>query len=135
MVNVLILLRGLPGAGKTELAKVLSEDGRYKIISVDDYFTNPLTQDYNFVFSENHIAYKQAIRNTELAIQAGDSKIFVHHTFTLEWELESYFELAKKFNYKIFVVTVENYHNGKNSHNVSEEQIKKMAEKYKVKLY
>lgn len=135
MVNVLILLRGLPGAGKTELAKVLSEDGRYKIISVDDYFTNPLTQDYNFVFSENHIAYKQAIRNTELAIQAGDSKIFVHHTFTLEWELESYFELAKKFNYKIFVVTVENYHNGKNSHNVSDEQIKKMAEKYKVKLY
>lgn len=132
---MLILLRGLPGAGKTELAKVLSEDGRYKIISVDDYFTNPLTQDYNFVFSENHIAYKQAIRNTELAIQAGDSKIFVHHTFTLEWELESYFELAKKFNYKIFVVTVENYHNGKNSHNVSEEQIKKMAEKYKVKLY
>ncbi|HEY1039007.1 MAG TPA: ATP-binding protein, partial [Bacteroidia bacterium] len=41
---------------------------------------------------------------------------------------------AKEFKYKIFVLTVENRHNGKNTHNVSDEQVKKMAEKYKVIL-
>ncbi|MFM9005746.1 MAG: AAA family ATPase, partial [Flavobacteriales bacterium] len=36
----LILLRGLPGSGKTTLAKVLSEEGKYPLFSIDDYFTD-----------------------------------------------------------------------------------------------
>ncbi|EMP07134.1 AAA domain protein [Leptospira interrogans serovar Pyrogenes str. 200701872] len=36
----LILLRGLPGAGKSRLAKLLSENGKYPVFSVDDYFTD-----------------------------------------------------------------------------------------------
>jgi hypothetical protein len=62
------------------------------------------------------------------------AKVFVHNTFTMDWELEPYFKLASKFNYALFVVTVENYHGKQNTHGVSEEQLQKMAEKYKVKL-
>ena len=36
----LILLRGLPGSGKSSLAFTLSENGKYPVFSVDDYFTN-----------------------------------------------------------------------------------------------
>jgi hypothetical protein len=69
------------------------------------------------------------------AMLQGAEKIFLANTFTLEWEIEVYFKLAAAFNYRVFVVTVENHHGNGNIHSVSDEQLKKMAEKYKVKLF
>ena len=129
----LILLRGLPGSGKSTLANVLSENGRYPGISVDDFFTDQ-HGNYQFEFEKNHVAYRQAEDNTLNALQAGAEKIFVANTFTMLWEMEPYFKLASEFNCKLFVATIEKYHNGQNIHHVSVEQLQKMAEKYKVKL-
>lgn len=130
----LIILRGLPGAGKTTLANALSEEGKWPIFSIDSYFTNPETNEYTFKFDENHLAYKSCQTNTEIAMQQKVQKIFLDNTFTLDWEIEPYFKLASTYNYRIFVVTVENYHKGKNNHAISEEQMIKMAQKYKVTL-
>lgn len=129
----LILLRGLPGAGKTELAYILSDDN-YPCFSVDDFFTNPNSGEYAFDFSKNHLAYAQCESNVESEMKKGTLKIFVHNTFTMDWEIEPYLKLAEKYTYRIFMVTVENYHENKNIHAVTEEQLKKMAEKYRVKL-
>lgn len=131
----LILLRGLPGSGKTTLAKVLSEDNTYPVFSVDDYFTNEITGEYIFNFQNNHLAYKQCEALTNDAMQQSIPKVIVHNTFTIDWELEPYFKLASKHHYQIFVVTVENYHGHQNVHEVSDEQLLKMAEKYKIKLF
>ncbi|MES2515662.1 MAG: AAA family ATPase [Bacteroidota bacterium] len=130
----LILLRGLPGSGKSTLAHVLSENSMYPIFSVDDYFTDEVTGDYVFNFSNNHLAYKQCEQLTRDAMEQYIPKVIVHNTFTIDWELESYFNLASRFNYTLFVVTVENYHGKQNTHGVSDEQLQKMADKYKVKL-
>jgi predicted kinase len=128
----LILLRGLPGAGKSTLAMSLAE-GKYPVLSVDDYFTR--NGKYEFKFEENHLAYKSCEERTIEQMKIGTEKIFVDNTFTLDWEMEPYFKAASENNYRIHVLTVENYHGGKNTHEVSDDQIKKMAEKYKVKLY
>lgn len=133
-MNSLLLLRGLPGSGKSTLAQVLSEDKRYPVFSVDDYFTDPQTGQYVFEYAKNHLAYKQCETQTQQAMQQGISKVIIDNTFTLDWEMEPYFKLAAKFNYRIFVTTVENYHGSQNVHNIGHEQIKKMAEKYKVRL-
>ena len=131
----LILLRGLPGSGKSTLAKLLSEENNYPAHSVDDFFTDAESGRYKFDFSQNHLAYKNCLEQTEKSMLINQPKIFVHNTFTISWEIEPYFLLAQKHNYRVFVITVENYHKNKNAHHISDEQIVKMAEKYKVKLF
>jgi predicted kinase len=130
----LILLRGLPGSGKSTLANLLSENGKYPVHSIDSYFTNNETGEYYFEFKKNHLAYKQCEEQTLNSIRNGIEKIFIDNTFTIEWELEPYFKLASQYNYQIFVVTVENRHGCKNTHYVNDEQLEKMAAKYKVVL-
>jgi cytidylate kinase len=127
------MLRGLPGSGKTTLAEVLSEEGKYPVYSVDDYFTDE-QGNYEFHFDKNHLAYKACEENVLKDMKAGIKKIFLDNTFTLEWEMEPYFKMASEFNYRVFVVTVENRHKGMNTHDIPEEAIRKMAEKYKVIL-
>lgn len=130
----IVLLRGLPGSGKSTLAKLLSENGKHPVFSVDSYFTDPSSGNYSFRFADNHLAYKHCEENTKEAMKQGIPTIFIDNTFTLEWELEPYFKLAARFAYTIFVVTVENRHRGKNVHDISDEQLTKMAQKYKVVL-
>ncbi len=131
----LFLLRGLPGSGKSTLAESLSENGKYPVFSIDSYFTNALTREYKFEFDKNHIAYDQCIEKTKTALQAECEKVIVDNTFTMDWEMQPYFKLASEFNYRIFVMTVENYHGSKNIHHISDDQLQKMAAGYKVKLY
>ncbi len=130
----LILLRGLPGAGKNSLAAVLSENGKYPVFAIDDYFTNKITGEYQFNFAENYLAYQQCETLCKQAMEQNITKVFVANTFTLDWELTPYFKLAAHFDYTLYVVTVEKYHDHQNIHEVSQEQLEKMAEKYKVKL-
>ena len=129
----IILLRGLPGAGKSALAAVLSEEGRYPVFSVDSYFTSA-NGEYSFRHDENHVAYRECAAQTEAAMKAGTPKIFLDNTFTMEWEMTPYFELAERYGYRVFVVTVEKRHSGANVHGVTDEQLRKMAGKYRVVL-
>ncbi len=134
-MNALYLLRGLPGSGKTTLARSLSEGGKYPVFSVDDYFTDPGTGAYRFEFEKNHLAYRHCEERTEEAMKGRMSKIFLDNTFTMEWEMEPYFRLAARYDYRLFVMTVENRQRSKNTHGISDEQVIKMAEKFKVILY
>ena len=130
----IIILRGLPGSGKSELAVLLSENGKYPYYSVDDYFTNNQNGIYHFDYTKNHIAYRECIEKTRKSALEGVPKIIVHNTFTMDWELEPYFKLAAELSFRIYVVTVENRHGNINSHGITDEQMKKMAEKYRVIL-
>ena len=129
----LILLRGLPGSGKTTLAGVLSEEGKYPVFSVDDYFTDEHGH-YEFRFQDNHLAYKQCELRVQSAMKKTIPKIILHNTFTIEWEMEPYFKLAAEYGYRVHAVTVENRHGGKNVHDIPDEHIERMRGKYVVKL-
>ncbi len=134
MKGHLILLRGLPGCGKTTLANLLSENGKYPVLSVDDFFTDASTGNYNFEFDKNHIAYKTCEQNTLAKVKAGVEKIFIANTFTHQWEMQPYIDIANKHQYMLFVITVENRHGSKSIHNITEVQMMKMKEKYQVVL-
>lgn len=129
----LILLRGLPGSGKSAFAALLAGKNG-PAFSVDDYFTAADGR-YHFEFDKNHLAYKACEDQCRQAMQEGKERIVIHNTFVLDWEIKPYFKLAAEWNYRVFVLTVENYHGRQNQHGVSDEQLQKMAAKYKVKLF
>ncbi len=132
--HTLVMVRGLPGSGKSTLCRLLSEEGKYPVFSFDDYFTDATTGEYDFRHEDNHIAYKHCAERVEEAMQKSVVRIFLDNCFTLEWEMEPYFKLAKQFGYRMMAVTVENRHGGINNHGISNEQVQKMAAKYKVVL-
>ena len=69
-----------------------------------------------------------------MAMESSIPKIAVSNTFTQEWEMKPYFELAEKYGYMVFSVIVENRHGGVNQHNVPEEKIEQMKNRFEIKL-
>jgi hypothetical protein len=48
--------------------------------------------------------------------------------------MEAYYELAKKYNYLVISIIVENRHGGKNVHGVPEEKLEQMRNRFQIKL-
>jgi predicted kinase len=134
MKKSILLLRGVPGSGKSTLAILLSENDKYPIFAIDNYFTND-EGNYNFDFSKNHLAYENCIQNTRKAMIESCEKIIVDNTFIFDWEMKPYFDLANQYNYQLFCVVVENHHGNKNVHNIKQSDVEKMAAKINLKHY
>jgi hypothetical protein len=60
--------------------------------------------------------------------------IVVSNTFTQEWEMDAYYELAKQYGYRVFSLIVENRHEGVNEHGVPEDKLELMKNRFEVKL-
>lgn len=126
----LILLRGLPGSGKSTLAKTLG--GVH--FEADMFFQDISTGRYNFDAVKLKIAHQWCQTSTEGAMEVEESRIIVSNTFTQEWEMQPYFELAKKYGYRVHSLIVENRHGGINEHNVPEEKLEQMEKRFQIKL-
>ena len=61
-------------------------------------------------------------------------KIVVANTFTEEWEMKPYFEMAERYNYRIHTVIVENRHGNKNIHNVPDEKLQSMKSRFDIQI-
>ena len=130
----LYLLRGLPGAGKSTLAKKLG-DAHFE---ADMYFTNENGQ-YIFNGADIKKAHEWCQNEVQLAMILNhtsglNESIVVSNTFTQEWEMAPYYKLAETYGYRVFSLIVENRHGGENLHNVPEDKIKAMRERFEVKL-
>ena len=129
MEKVLYIVRGIPGSGKSTFAKQLTSN----VFEADHYFYDN-DGNYNFIPSEIKEAHKECQQFVGYAMESGIPKIAVSNTFTQEWEMEPYFEMAKKYGYAVFTVVVENRHGGKNVHNVPEDKIQVMKDRFQINL-
>lgn len=132
----LILLRGCPGSGKSTLAKELTGGSGSEYFEADSYFVNE-SGEYKFDATQIKLAHQKCKENVEFAMVYGPkplNTIVVSNTFTQEWEMKDYYELAEKHGYTVFSLIVENRHNGKNEHNVPTEKLEKMKSRFEIKL-
>jgi predicted kinase len=124
----LFLLRGLPGAGKTTLAKSLG--GLH--IEADNFFLKEDVYEYDPAKLRDAHAWCQSFVSDWIA--EGREKIVVANTFTQEWEMQPYLTLAEKYGYRVYSLVVENRHGGENIHNVPTEKIEQMRSRFNFKL-
>lgn len=132
----LLLLRGLPGSGKSTLAKILVGDKEYCHKEADMYFIGS-DGDYKFNPSKLKDAHNWCREEIEFVMKYGYSPVVVSNTFTQEKELEPYYQLAKKYGYRVHSLIVENRHGESedtNTHNVPNETIQKMKNRFTLKL-
>ena len=131
----LILLRGLPGSGKTTLGEVILQlpNNQLTPLSADDYFTDK-DGNYNFDFTKLKEAHNDCQQRCANLMQHDVVKIVVSNTFTQEWEMKPYYEMAERYGYRVHSVIVENRHGNKNVHEVPEDKLEIMKNRFEINL-
>jgi predicted kinase len=127
MKNI-ILFRGLPGSGKSSLAETLCKS----TFSADMFFEQ--NGGYDFDATKLPQAHKWCKEQVEQAMVDEVEIIGVANTFTTDWEMETYFELAEDYGYRISTVIVENRHGSTNVHGVPTEALERMKNRFSTKL-
>jgi predicted kinase len=132
----LILLRGVPGSGKTTLANVilqLPSNVEPEILSADDFFETK-DGEYNFDPSKLKEAHNYCQFRCSERMRQQKSRIVVANTFTQEWEMDEYFKMAERYNYRVHTLIVENRHGGENVHGVPKDKLQQMKDRFQIKL-
>jgi predicted kinase len=132
MEKVLILLRGLPGSGKSTFANMMW--GEYNICEADQYFY--IDGEYKFDASKLKEAHQWCQDKVRKLMNQSDfySEIVVANTSTTEKEMQPYLDLAKEFEYHVVSLVVENRHGNSSVHGVPQETLKKMQDRFEIKL-
>lgn len=135
MMRNLYLLRGLPGSGKSTLARHIGDS----FVEADMFFLKNGKYEFDGSKIRDAHAWCQSTVREWMQMNADTygleySEIAVSNTFTQEWEMEAYYNLAKEFNYRVFSIIVENRHDGVNSHGVPEDKMEAMKSRFEVKL-
>ena len=154
----MVLLRGASGSGKTTFANLLVESNKCNEmsmvhqISADQYFMEYYEgievhneQIYKFDPAELQNAHTFCLMCTEFYINSMtewtehvehdvDHTLFIHNTFTKEWEMAPYIELAKKYDYRVTTIVIENRHESDSVHDVPTEVVQRQKERFEIKL-
>jgi len=134
MKPTLYLIRGVPGSGKSTFAQELEDACVVSyVLEADNYFINQSTGEYNFDASKLKQAHEwcqlSAIRSLN-----NQNSVAVSNTSTTEKEVETYRKIAEECNANFVSLIVENRHSGVNIHNVPEDKIQQMKQRFSIKL-
>ena len=124
-----LIIRGLPGSGKTTLAQTVAPDAN---VAADQWFG----RHNDGVFDPALLprAHEWCFNMFASMIVDGQDIVAVHNTFTTRAEYEAYVDYAKQFGYTVHVMTIENVQCTESIHNVPWKTIDKMETRYELTL-
>lgn len=129
MSNILYIVRGISGSGKTTFAETLD----CPVFAADDWMVNSRGE-YTFNPDKLFFCHNSCINAIEEGMKSNTPKLAVANTFTREKEIQPYLDLARKYGYQAFSLIVENRHGGKNSHNVPDHVLAAQKNRFQIKL-
>jgi predicted kinase len=120
----LVLIRGLPGSGKTTMAKVMAAQG-YDHHEADQYFERGGT--YRYVPKEVPKAHAWCLARVRESLRRGRPCV-VANTFSRRIEMERYIQTAKQFGVPVRIIEARG--NYPNVHGVPPEAIERMRARW-----
>ena len=122
----LMLVRGLPGSGKSTYARFLAEQHGYVHLEADMFFED---EQGNYTYNAAHVknAHKWCQDRTNAELHYG-STVIVSNTFTQQWEMLPYQEMAKRHRIPCEVITMSG--NYGSIHGIPQETIERMKQRW-----
>lgn len=117
----LFIIRGLPGAGKTTLARVLAPIANYE---ADHFFM--VDGVYKYDKEKIRDAHEYCQKGVEYAMVYHTERIAVANVFMKRWMMTPYYDLAKKYKYQVTEITLTGPLH-QNVHDVPKEDMERMA--------
>jgi predicted kinase len=120
----LVLIRGLPGSGKTTMARTMTD---YKHLETDMYFES--ANGYVFDSSQLQVAHNWCLSTVRKNLETGH-KVVVANTFVMKWEMKPYIEMAEALGIRYRVITATG--NWKSLHSISLGTFKRMQDRWEA---
>lgn len=131
------LLRGLPGSGKSSLARKLKRNFPTAVVlSTDDYF---LMEDGTYIYNPDLLqdAHRWNQRRARKAMTRGKTPIIIDNTNILAWHMKPYAVMALENAYQVIFLEPDTHWKfnvkeltRRNSHGVPREKIQRMKDVY-----
>lgn len=140
--KLLVIMRGLPGSGKSSLARLIlkscypNKNFNLSLLSTDDYF---LKGKNTYVYDVTKLQYAHAWNQSRaaVALQQGLNPVVIDNTNLEYWEMQPYILLGKNMGYTIEILEPftswafkVNELAKRNTHGVPKEKIKSMLTRY-----
>ncbi|XP_013923602.1 PREDICTED: NEDD4-binding protein 2-like 2 [Thamnophis sirtalis] len=137
----LLILRGLPGSGKTTLSHILLGQSCNGIVfSTDDYF-HQINGCWGYNVSQLGAAHEWNQNRAKEAMDLGRSPIIIDNTNTQAWEMKPYVKAALEKGYHVEFHEPDTWWKfnpeeleKRNKHGVNREKIVQMLERYEYQI-